>query len=190
MGTSKKKYHQRCLTTDHPHAYGDKFRTGCRVHRRRGSSPRVWGQVLFLDKISSGKGIIPTRMGTSSSSVSISCLRRDHPHAYGDKAHLRYLMTTTVGSSPRVWGQVNNPSEYRYSDRIIPTRMGTRYLQPRTEVRAWDHPHAYGDKPSKFKPVFSDKGSSPRVWGQVMKVTEAFDMFRIIPTRMGTRTTG
>ena len=30
----------------------------------------------------------------------------DHPHAYGDKLGLIYGISLIIGSSPRVWGQV------------------------------------------------------------------------------------
>ena len=49
-----------------------------------------------------------------------------------------------------------------------------------------DHPHAYGDKKGQPLRTLNGKGSSPRVWGQVHKVSDANLTIRIIPTRMGT----
>ena len=49
-----------------------------------------------------------------------------------------------------------------------------------------DHPHAYGDKTAYSVTVSSMAGSSPRVWGQVIKHTYIKTESRIIPTRMGT----
>ena len=49
-----------------------------------------------------------------------------------------------------------------------------------------DHPHAYGDKEVTSMTGFIKTGSSPRVWGQVNFGEVIEDIFRIIPTRMGT----
>ena len=49
---------------DHPHACGDKQFLTDKTGNRRGSSPRVWGQDLFLVNTLGYIGIIPTRVGT------------------------------------------------------------------------------------------------------------------------------
>ena len=50
---------------------------------------------------------------------------RDHPHAYGDKSSFAYIFPHSIGSSPRVWGQVTKKMVEDLKARIIPTRMGT-----------------------------------------------------------------
>ena len=70
---------------DHPHAYGDKIAYMRHAWSVMGSSPRVWGQDTFVDILTAGDGIIPTRMGTSIAAASIAGDVEDHPHAYGDK---------------------------------------------------------------------------------------------------------
>ena len=65
--------------------------------------------------------------------------------------------------------------------------MGTSCKSPRTEQKAWDHPHAYGDKCRCSVAAVVKGGSSPRVWGQVAKMLPGIVNDRIIPTRMGTR---
>ncbi len=93
----------------------------------------------------------------------------------------------SLGSSPRVWGQVEGDICKVTVFRIIPTRMGTRKRGCKDVENTRDHPHAYGDKG-----VFSRKkliaiGSSPRVWGQD-RLNRFNNFFHgIIPTRMGTR---
>ena len=54
---------------------------------------------------------------------------QDHPHAYGDKLMRGVGSARKMGSSPRVWGQVDADFTVDLSDRIIPTRMGTRGLK-------------------------------------------------------------
>ena len=73
-------------------------------------------------------GIIPTRMGTSAYRDTIRIKNRDHPHAYGDKTQTDYISMTELGSSPRVWGQAGIDYLEGVTTRIIPTRMGTRFL--------------------------------------------------------------
>ena len=79
--------HRRCgnRRRDHPHAYGDKLITIIKQIIERGSSPRVWGQVINTYGDTFYAGIIPTRMGTSRACRSGAPVAQDHPHAYGDK---------------------------------------------------------------------------------------------------------
>ena len=51
---------------DHPHACGDKHLSTALLCRQLGSSPRVWGQEFCGCIKVADKGIIPTRVGTSS----------------------------------------------------------------------------------------------------------------------------
>ena len=92
-----------------------------------------------------------------------------------------------MGSSPRVWGQGFRKVSCIYWWRIIPTRMGTRHDSQHNADKAWDHPHAYGDKIRLIINTLTGIGSSPRVWGQVSGGPAAPSSEGIIPTRMGTR---
>ena len=91
-----------------------------------GSSPRVWGQASLLTVVSVPTGIIPTRMGTSYTTLCTPQVCRDHPHAYGDKVIKVYTVICYMGSSPRVWGQAVFRMFAFALTGIIPTRMGTR----------------------------------------------------------------
>ena len=113
-------------------------------------------------------------------------LRKDHPHACGDKELLLLLLLLLLGSSPRVWGQVMKEQGSAALRRIIPTRVGTRLIR-KTERRHFvDHPHACGDKSHHFEVFQRRLGSSPRVWGQVSNIYDLLTRSRIIPTRVGT----
>ena len=127
MGTRSEQVFMFCSWQDHPHAYGDKTiifsGNACFV----GSSPRVWGQeTLALNSVRK-KRIIPTRMGTSRQAAYLDGWSEDHPHAYGDKPYTLPFAPFLIGSSPRVWGQVFTEGQFIFDERIIPTRMGTRY---------------------------------------------------------------
>ncbi len=187
MGTSVIKMVYLGRDEDHPHAYGDKRLKQLTLREKRGSSPRVWGQVEAIKSKQAEAGIIPTRMGTRWRCPVLRKVCRDHPHAYGDKDGKNIARADMPGSSPRVWGQVLTLLVSISTFGIIPTRMGTRSLFNQMCGGQGDHPHAYGDKLKESQKEKSSAGSSPRVWGQVCYRTISRHVSRIIPTRMGTR---
>ena len=131
--------------------------------------------------------IIPTRVGTSLvREVCVVCFK-DHPHACGDKQWVSYFLLLSLGSSPRVWGQARRCNKPCLQTRIIPTRVGTSDLLRLVLVISEDHPHACGDKAVREDRRTRVSGSSPRVWGQVDCMCFGNLLYRIIPTRVGTR---
>ena len=86
MGTRVTQENSGGYNKDHPHAYGDKQGATFSDGTKPGSSPRVWGQDKYFMQWASETRIIPTRMGTSQRIFTLSALREDHPHAYGDKS--------------------------------------------------------------------------------------------------------
>ena len=108
VGTSSAVYRKVNSHWDHPHACGDKSQQQEASCSERGSSPRVWGQVLSLYGRFSCSGIIPTRVGTSRIAEA--------------------LKQKIEGSSPRVWGQGGQSLNVHQKRRIIPTRVGTSNL--------------------------------------------------------------
>ena len=125
-------------------------------------------------------------MGTSNTSWSFRGGYRDHPHAYGDKSGYAAIKNLILGSSPRVWGQDFPLGRGEKPLRIIPTRMGTRKVKTKGDIKFEDHPHAYGDKPKRETQICTPSGSSPRVWGQGSFYSCRYSVRGIIPTRMGT----
>ena len=105
VGTSDMLVASSRSCRDHPHACGDKSFSFFVLCPAQGSSPRVWGQGHLRNRRRHKKRIIPTRMGTRTSSQSPETQEKDHPHAYGDKEKLFILLLIELGSSPRVWGQ-------------------------------------------------------------------------------------
>ncbi len=126
----------------------------------------MWGQGKRCKDRRCHTGIIPTRVGTSSSFVKLRKLVEDHPHACGDKWDLSEEEVEELG--------------------IIPTRVGTRHTLSGKLPLLWDHPHACGDKTYFVGKATASLGSSPRVWGQVFFIRSKTARFGIIPTRVGT----
>ena len=131
-------------------------------------------------------GIIPTRVGTRHDIKYQDLMSKDHPHACGDKVISLETDTPSEGSSPRVWGQAFAVRFAVLIIGIIPTRVGTSslYISALPSVR--DHPHACGDKITAIIQECAQRGSSPRVWGQVSILYQTRMKTRIIPTRVGT----
>ena len=125
VGTRLRLFNLNNIKQDHPHACGDKRFTIFSVNSETGSSPRVWGQVLFFFVLLFTCGIIPTRVGTRNIKIANNVLYKDHPHACGDKNISYASLKSLTGSSPRVWGQVCKTSAKLNELRIIPTRVGT-----------------------------------------------------------------
>ena len=111
-----------------------------------GSSPRVWGQVNNNTIALNHLRIIPTRVGTRGYRCILRAVKLNHPHACGDKGLTLQVFQHGVGSSPRVWGQVQDFYDVVNNYRIIPTRVGTSDFGRTVALLEWDHPHACGDK--------------------------------------------
>ena len=168
VGTSTIRVALAPDSLNHPHACGDKFPFVVVVLSEIGSSPRVWGQVCPYKNCLIPVRIIPTRVGTSHALPYNYACWGDHPHACGDKLYFGIISCILVGSSPRVWGQVEHCERVSIILRIIPTRVGTRKVALQAVDLSWDHPHACGDKKLSYRFHKKGVGSSPRVWGQVV----------------------
>ena len=108
-------------------------------------------------------------MGTSYKACSRIRVIEDHPHACGDKLRFAVYHGHGQGSSPRVWGQGHEECDDPSLDRIIPTRVGTSNCFFYDDYTLTDHPHACGDKTDLRRQIVATAGSSPRVWGQVLR---------------------
>ena len=106
------------------------------------------------------------RVGTRIFISALDTKPQDHPHACGDKDANKTLAIFDTGSSPCVWGQ--DCCKYNFNPilRIIPMRVGTRWLAVIQQAVNEDHPHACGDKEEKQSVKAGITGSSPCVWGQ------------------------
>ena len=85
-----------------------------------------------------------------------------------------------------MWGQALYILYASIYLRIIPTRVGTRWIAVINQAVNEDHPHACGDKLRGYEVFKILVGSSPRVWGQAQVLGKNQCAARIIPTRVGT----
>jgi len=76
------------------------------------------------------------------------------------------------GSSPRVWGTLNEMGKDGTEKRFIPTGVGnTDAGCPAFADRAV-HPHGCGEHLQRFLAGSVNAGSSPRVWGTLLSLTK------------------
>ena len=146
----------------------------------------MWGQVIQQSKSLPHPGIIPMRVGTRCEMPYNYTLKRDHPHACGDKFTNNTWIANTIGSSPCVWGQEKASTNVNLSRGIIPMRVGTSVLNLLYVSSRSDHPHACGDKRPRRTRAPQATGSSPCVWGQAQQLSNIFTSLGIIPMRVGT----
>ena len=131
-----------------------------------GSPPRAWGRRDHAAQARHGSRLTPTRVGTTLISNGVSSSIAAHPHARGDDA-LRTLRAAFVaGSPPRAWGR--------------------RGLAGPVCLAVPAHPHARGDDVQPRDDEFLGVGSPPRAWGRPEPRTNAVEVHRLTPTRVGT----
>ena len=130
-----------------------------------GSSPRVRGKRLRLDRLTLRTRIIPARAGQTTRCIIGWTSPTDHPRACGanEDGHLRAIQ----------W------------KRIIPARAGQTLSSSLSTGRRTDHPRACGANPLHLAPCDGLDGSSPRVRGKLDLVATLTRADRIIPARAG-----
>ena len=110
--------------SDHPHACGENLFLRSSGKSANGPSPRVWGELQNLQKISRFIRTIPTRVGRTSNCATARCPPSDHPHACGENTTALILESSRNGPSPRVWGERATLPLASVWYRTIPTRVG------------------------------------------------------------------
>ena len=169
----------------HPHACGE-LETSCmRNFLCFGSSPRMWGTQEKTNAYSSYTRFIPTHVGNSVLDIVIRFLYSVHPHACGELLDTPISVTTTNGSSPRMWGTLSSQTRRCKCNRFIPTHVGNSETGCIMAGKDSVHPHACGELTFVFASNIAFCGSSPRMWGTRFQRTSRFPRPRFIPTHVG-----
>ena len=150
-----------------------------------GSSPRVWGTFLNRGTTRNDARFIPTCVGNIEKVPESRQAETVHPHVCGEHCGVGKKFNYPVGSSPRVWGTLNDPDIQSGVKRFIPTCVGNMSHRGRmgclgsvhphvcgehclTSMQACStavHPHVCGEHFNRFLQTSFFFGSSPRVWG-------------------------
>ena len=105
-GRSLPRSHRRALPRDHPRVCGEKFEIKVHSSRRTGSPPRVRGEGLRPELVVKEDRITPACAGRRIWQKSTSLSRTDHPRVCGEKSNGRRGPRPSLGSPPRVRGEV------------------------------------------------------------------------------------
>ena len=153
-----------------------------------GTSPRLWGDCSEQEFPANIVRYIPTPVGRFSVWLIIIAHAAVHPHACGEIGHFdstfaippvlptpvhpvgRLEASPTTGTSPRLWGDwkpcLLHPAHYRY----IPTPVGRFRQRPMFLSSKSVHPHACGEIFPSCQPSPHVGGTSPRLWGDLLKI--------------------
>ncbi len=172
-------------SSDHPHACGENNGIARMERPHNGPSPRVWGEPGVGFRVQTVERTIPTRVARTLELKLHRMNTTDHPHACGENIFSKVTFAMPDGPSPRVWGERPSQPSQPHRDRTIPTRVGRTspdglHLSPKT-----DHPHACGENVRYFFCCGWNSGPSPRVWGELRRLSGSFECLRTIPTRVG-----
>ncbi len=169
----------------HPHGCGEHIKWRIRRIISSGSSPRVWGTLETILPSTSRCRFIPTGVGNTLQFVVEHPQVSVHPHGCGEHSPYPPGVGQCNGSSPRVWGTPKRVSNLGSFLRFIPTGVGNTQYQLLLSGFHTVHPHGCGEHIVVKSIVFSDYGSSPRVWGT--RLVSAINQFRnrFIPTGVG-----
>jgi len=98
----------------HPHGGGEHLGVVLNLREHRGSSSRVWGTLRPRRRFQAIRRLIPTGVGSTSSTRSAPPSTPAHPHGCGEHSRYDFAMSPTFGSSPRVWGAHGRRHSGRY----------------------------------------------------------------------------
>ena len=130
----------------HPHACGERLDDVHWSTMRGGSSPRMWGTLLFPVDHQLELRFIPTHVGNAPRWRTATSRRPVHPHACGERHISRSPVCICAGSSPRMWGTLEQVAGQVGESRFIPTHVGNASGSSPTRRPRPVHPHACGER--------------------------------------------
>ena len=169
----------------HPHACGEHLPRSVTPHIAHGSSPRMWGTRNRGPTIRVDGRFIPTHVGNTRSTQTLSGQISVHPHACGEHTAISDVSGFGVGSSPRMWGTPPRSPHQRPGARFIPTHVGNTDDRDVPQSGGPVHPHACGEHPAGRSTFANASGSSPRMWGTRNDRALYKPLHRFIPTHVG-----
>ena len=128
---------------------------------------------------------IPTHVGNTAVNGRMEVISAVHPHACGEHRFNPDSGENVDGSSPRMWGTLQDAETGDIVTRFIPTHVGNTRDRLTVVVITAVHPHACGEHQSVFVLYSVISGSSPRMWGTPIVMCLFRRLNRFIPTHVG-----
>ena len=157
--------HDGRAATVHPHACGEIEYDPDTHQLSFGTSPRLWGDCPKSACVRGFGRYIPTPVGRFPCCKKESAACAVHPHACGEIWDWSLCAQTSIGTSPRLWGDCLTPFYSPYTPRYIPTPVGRFPFRLPYAVLLAVHPHACGEIHQTNRSSYSPSGTSPRLWG-------------------------
>jgi len=129
----------------HPHVCGEHVVNVFVILSDFGSSPRVWGTCIPINKNRDVLRFIPTCVGNISAERRRVHAYSVHPHVCGEHGRCQPEMVAATGSSPRVWGTLDQLQTNLDKSRFIPTCVGNILTRPSMMLCLSVHPHVCGE---------------------------------------------
>ena len=135
--------------------------------RQTGSPPRMRGKEFVNHNRSRQSGITPAYAGKSLACRSFLISHRDHPRVCGEKKLCCSVLTSIIGSPPRMRGKESSTLMKNMEMRITPAYAGKSLPWSSSAKGSGDHPRVCGEKITLSRIIFHLQGSPPRMRGKV-----------------------
>ena len=150
-----------------------------------GSSPRMRGtHNLAVDGVQN-IGIIPAHAGNTDRIADYLGQYGDHPRACGEHIATSAVVTTVLGSSPRMRGTPEFFARLSNVLGIIPAHAGNTGGYNIQCLHLRDHPRACGEHTHRVTMNIGGRGSSPRMRGTLQPSLPFMSKTGIIPAHAG-----
>ena len=169
----------------HPHVCGEHDRKNVPWMVQQGSSPRMRGTRWCSRPPQEIYGLIPTYAGNTLSRLIFSCSDRAHPHVCGEHVIVISVWYPGLGSSPRMRGTLRLRVPGTCSPGLIPTYAGNTNGACLEAAADGAHPHVCGEHKSATRAVAEIVGSSPRMRGTRLSLSDGGGSVGLIPTYAG-----
>ncbi len=124
VGNTSLQTDSHCYPAVHPHACGEHRTEEITQRVEDGSSPRMWGTPSEAGQGRLAQRFIPTHVGNTLNVSGSVCALAVHPHACGEHYTALDSVSSSTGSSPRMWGTRHEHPKNRLRPRFIPTHVG------------------------------------------------------------------
>ena len=150
----------------HPRSRGENLRLYGLGAMNEGSSPLTRGKHMGIERLRTGRGLIPAHAGKTASRPVNELDRWAHPRSRGENFAGGVDFGGAGGSSPLTRGKPSCSSLSRPSTRLIPAHAGKTHLHytSRSVYRA--HPRSRGENHTPRNLIEIPGGSSPLTRGK------------------------
>ena len=184
-GGTARPLSSRGLLRDYPRVHGGNVLMEPVRHDFDGLSPRARGEHINLAPPLPVWGTIPACTGGTVPSSCPGCPQSDYPRVHGGNLHLHFLLSFSLGLSPRARGERSIHSPYRLAQGTIPACTGGTYQSSAASTCVGDYPRVHGGNLVPGSVSQATVGLSPRARGERQSQSASERGKRTIPACTG-----